>query len=160
MSDTRSSWIRLLAANKADVFEAAVSIAASFAYTINTQESFLDLMFVGSEAFCFTAGRGVAHLDQMLEVLAAVQLCPGKRFHTLEELVLKHAALLSGCICIFLDWDEARRELVKILQCWESRFWQLWWWTQGKEEAGNLSDSPVPLHVIDSDKVQEGLLNL
>ena len=37
-----------------------------------TQESLLDLMFVGPEAYCFTAGRGVGHTDQLLEVLACV----------------------------------------------------------------------------------------
>ena len=37
-----------------------------------TQESLLDLLFVGPQSYCFTAGRGVAHVDQMLEILAAV----------------------------------------------------------------------------------------
>ncbi len=56
-----------------ELFEEAVSVAASFACTIQTQESLLDLLFVGAEAYCFTAGRGLAHADQMLEILASVR---------------------------------------------------------------------------------------
>ena len=41
-------------------FEEAVSVAASFACSIQTQESLLDLLFVGPQAYCFTAGRGLA----------------------------------------------------------------------------------------------------
>jgi hypothetical protein len=96
-------------------FEAAVSIAASLACTIQSQDSLLDLMFVGAEAYCFTSGRGVRHIEQMLEILAAVQMCPEKEFGALENLVLTHAADLSGCVCVFLSWDPERQQLVKRL---------------------------------------------
>src|SRR5204862_6450540 len=36
------------------VFEEAVSVAASFACTVDTQESLLDLLFIGPQAFTFT----------------------------------------------------------------------------------------------------------
>src|SRR5205085_1884082 len=63
----RSARRATSAAVDAELFEEAVSVAASFACTIDTQESLLDLLFVGPQAFCFTIGRGVAHADQMLE---------------------------------------------------------------------------------------------
>ena len=58
-----------------EMLEEAVSVAASFACTVLTQESLLDLLFVGAESYCFTAGRGLAHADQMLEILASVRAC-------------------------------------------------------------------------------------
>jgi hypothetical protein len=73
-------------------------------------------LFVGAEAYCFTAGRGLAHADQMLEILASVRVCAGKPFRVLENLVLNHAGAVSGCICVLLAWDEARRSLVKKLK--------------------------------------------
>src|SRR5262249_49543348 len=94
------------------VFEEAVSIAASFACTIQTQESLLDLLFVGPDSFCFTAGRGLAHADQMLEILASVRPGPEGGFASLERLVLNHAAAVAGCICVFLTWDKSRQEFV------------------------------------------------
>lgn len=99
-----------------EVFEEAVSVAASLAYTIENQDSLLDLMFVGPQAYCFTSGRGVAHTEQMLEILASVQVCRERKFESLETLVLEHAAQISGCICIFLEWDEARRNFVRSLK--------------------------------------------
>jgi hypothetical protein len=99
-----------------EVFEEAVSVAASFACTIVSQESLLDLLFVGPESYRFTAGRGLAHADQILEVLASVRVCRNKAFATLESLVLNHSNLVSGCICIFLQWDAVRQEFIRKLR--------------------------------------------
>jgi uncharacterized protein (DUF58 family) len=100
-----------------DVFEEAVSVAASFACTVQDQDSLLDLMFVGPQAYCFTTGRGLAHTEQMLEILASVQVCRDQGFEILNSLVLEHAAEVSGCICVFIAWDEERRQLVERLKC-------------------------------------------
>jgi uncharacterized protein (DUF58 family) len=99
-----------------DVFEEAVSLAASFAYTVKTQDSLLDLMFIGPEAYCFTAGRSLAHTEQMLEILASVKVCCDKDFDVLTPVVIERSSLLSGCICILLAWDKQRRDFVKTLQ--------------------------------------------
>lgn len=99
-----------------ETFEEAVSVAASLACAIDTQDSLLDLLFVGPAAYCFTAGRGLAHSAQMLEILAAVETCPNKPFESLDHLVLQHAASVSGCICIFIAWNDERRELLRKLQ--------------------------------------------
>ncbi|MDW8381262.1 MAG: DUF58 domain-containing protein [Verrucomicrobiota bacterium] len=101
-----------------EAFEAAVSVAASLACTLPTQESLLDLLFVGSEAYRFTVGRGVGHVEQMLEVLASVRPCPDRPFETLERLVLQHMGVVSGCVCVLLGWDPPRRALVEKLVQW------------------------------------------
>ena len=98
-----------------EVLEEAVSVAASFACTVLTQESLLDLLFVGNQSYCFTAGRGLAHADQMLEILASVKNCADKNFATLERLVLNHVAVVSGCICVLQRWDGARTHFVENL---------------------------------------------
>ena len=79
---------------------------------VQTQESLLDLMFVGPEAYCFTAGRGVAHTDRMLEILASVYPCKDKPFNTLPPIVFERSSLLSGCICVLLSWDDERQQFV------------------------------------------------
>jgi uncharacterized protein (DUF58 family) len=98
------------------VFEEAVSVAASFACTLDTQDSLLDLLFVGPESYCFTAGRGLAHADQMLEVLASVRPCTKQPFSTLEHLVIERVGVVSGCVCVLLTWDDQRRSLVRKLE--------------------------------------------
>jgi uncharacterized protein (DUF58 family) len=98
------------------VFEEAVSVAASFAAGIRAHDSVLDLMFVGPEAYVFTAGRGIGHVERMLEVLADVQPCVDRPFSTLHRLVAERHHALSGMICVFVAWDEARRAFVRHLQ--------------------------------------------
>ena len=56
-----------------DQFEEVISVAASFAASIDTSESLLDLMFIKNEAHRVTAGRGVERAEKLLEVLAGVQ---------------------------------------------------------------------------------------
>ena len=99
-----------------DPFEEAVSVASSFACAIRTQESLLDLLFVGTQAYCFTSGRGLAHVDQMLEILASVNICADKPFEALQTLALNHAEAISGCICVLLAWDGPRRRFVEKLK--------------------------------------------
>lgn len=101
---------------EADAFEEAVSLAASFACTIDRQDSLLDLMFVGERAYVFTAGRGLAHSTQLLEILAGVDLQPAGDPTSLEDLVFSHLARLSGCVLILLRWDPTREELRRRLE--------------------------------------------
>jgi uncharacterized protein (DUF58 family) len=145
---------------KEAIFEEAVSVAASFACTIQTQESLLDLMFAGSQAFCFTSGRGLGHTEQILEILAGVQICPEGRFETLERLVLEHAGLLSGCICIFLDWDAERRELIERLRVLGIPLLVLVIAEPGGTEKLLQQEPRGSFQVLESDKIQEGLNNL
>jgi uncharacterized protein (DUF58 family) len=99
-----------------EVFEEAVSVAASFGASVRIQDSLLDLMFVGAEAYVFTAGRGVGHVDRMLEVLAEVRPCRDRDFAALHRLVVERHGLLSGLVCVLVSWDDARRALVDHLR--------------------------------------------
>lgn len=99
-----------------EVFEEAVSVAASFACTVLTQESLLDLMFVGQEAYCVTAGRGVGQTERLLEILTCVQPCTDRPFGVLQDSVGQRSSLLSGCICILLSWGEERQRFVNHLR--------------------------------------------
>ncbi|HEY2937576.1 MAG TPA: DUF58 domain-containing protein [Gaiellaceae bacterium] len=99
-----------------EVFEEAVSVAASFACAIQTQDSLLDLLFVGAEAYCFTIGRGLGHLDKMLEILAGVRVCRDARFSALHQAVLERHDALSGCVCVLIAWDADRERFVDSLR--------------------------------------------
>lgn len=99
-----------------DVFEEAVSVAASFACTLQKQDSILDLMFVGSKAFHMTSGRGIANTERVLEVLASVTPSPSENFETLKNLALRHVVNFSGCVCVLTRWDEERCNLVQQLE--------------------------------------------
>jgi uncharacterized protein (DUF58 family) len=146
-----------------DVFEEAVSVAASFACTIQTQESLLDLLFVGAEAYCITSGRGLAHADQMLEILASVRVATGKSFATLETLVLNHANSVSGAICVLLAWDEPRRKFVEKLKAQGVPAVVVVILAETPEQPldlGPMHDEPHRLHTLVLGKIEEGLAKL
>jgi len=97
-------------------FEEAVSVAASFVYTLDTQECLLDMLFVGEEAHVYTAGRGLLRTEHLLEVLAGVRMCEGDALARLEAAVLERRGGLASCILVLAGWDEARRALLESLR--------------------------------------------
>ncbi len=145
-----------------ELLEEAVSVAASFACTVLTQESLLDLLFVGNQSYCFTAGRGLAHVDQMLEILAAVKNCGDKPFATLEQLVLNHVATVSGCICVLQRWDGPRQALVNKLRMLEIPLLVLVVVRPGEKrpDAGPLRDEPESFHILEIGRIEEELREL
>jgi uncharacterized protein (DUF58 family) len=136
------------------VFEEAVSLSASFACTLDTQESLLDLMFVGSESYCYTAGRGQMQPGSLVEILAGVRISGGGTFRRLHDAVLARRAALSGCILILLAWDEARQDLVRALQ--QSGVPLIVLLVSEQE----IEAAPAWLRVLAPGKIEEGLARL
>lgn len=148
---------------ESQVFEEAVSVAASFACALQTQESLLDLLFVGPEAYCFTAGRSVGHAEQLLEILAGVRVCFDKPFDKLSHLVLDHAGVVSGCVVILLAWDAPRQEMVGKLRGLGMPLRVLVVVGPGSHdpiEPGVMRDDPGHFHVLEAGKAEETLAKL
>lgn len=97
-------------------FEVAVSAAASIAAAERGADALLDLLFVGDRAYCFTAGRGLGQTEQLLEILACVTPNRDQSFVQLRSMVAGHAPELSACVCVLLDWDAERRQLLNLLR--------------------------------------------
>jgi uncharacterized protein (DUF58 family) len=96
-------------------FEAAVSVAASLATSEQEDEALLDLLFVGLQSYCFTAGRGVDQVTHLQEILASVQASSESSFELLQQTVLGRLALCSSLLCVLMHWDEARQHFVQQL---------------------------------------------
>jgi uncharacterized protein (DUF58 family) len=146
-----------------EAFEEAASVAASFACTIQTQESLLDLLFVGSESYCFTAGRGVAHGEQLLEILASVRPSPRGSFDKLEHLVLKHISKVTGCIFVLLAWDKQRRDLIQKVRTLGVPLLALVVVDAGVDQAPLIrpgDDRPERFFVLECGKIEQGLAQL
>ena len=137
--------------------EEAVSVAASFACDFQTQESLLDLMFVADQAYCFTAGRGLGTTEKMLEILAGVTVCQDKSFDSLTATVMNRVSLLSGCICILINWDEARKKLIRNLREFNIPTLVLVVTDQGE----NINDFELgKIHSLPLGKIQEEIMGL
>lgn len=148
---------------RTEVFEEAVSVAASFAYSVRTQESLLDLLFVGPQSYCFTAGRGLARSDQMLEILASVQTCRDHLFLELEKLVLNHVNVVSGCICVLIAWDVERQKFVEKLLALAVPVLVLIIVPAGHGKSLDpepMRERPDQFHVLEVGKIEAGLAKL
>jgi uncharacterized protein (DUF58 family) len=146
-----------------EAFEEAVSLAASFVCTVQTQESLLDLMFIGPDSYRFTSGRGLAHADQMLEILAGVRVCRERSFAALELLVLNHISVVSGCICVLLAWDEARRGFIQKIRALGIPALVLVVVDPGKDKAlepGPMQDDPDHFGVLEAGQIERDLARL
>lgn len=104
----------LTGANEA-YFEDAVSVAASFVALIDRGDSLLDLMFIKDEAHMVTAGRGLARMEKLLEVLAGVEGDHEQQFASLSQLVLRHRDDLTSCVVVLAGWDEERADFLTML---------------------------------------------
>ena len=100
----------------AQAFEEAVSVAASFVYTLETQECLLDMLFVGDGTHVYTAGRGLLRAEHLLEVLAGVRMQQGNALERLETAVLERGGGLASCILVLAGWDDARSRLLASLR--------------------------------------------
>lgn len=149
-------------AEDADLFEEAVSVAASLTSTIDTHQTLLDLMFIRNEAFVFSAGRGEERIDKILEILAGVNCEPTTDFETLQKLVLRYRDDLTACICIFTGWCRQRQQTVtrlhqsginlKIISICRD--------LQKAKETHQQHPSPVPVKHLRSTHIQQDLLTL
>ena len=99
-----------------DLLEEAVSVAASFVSTMERESCLLDLMFVREEPQVFTAGRGVAKADRLMEVLARVEGSDEGDYDLLGRLVLRYAKDLTACVVVLSGWCEERKEFLKRLR--------------------------------------------
>jgi uncharacterized protein (DUF58 family) len=141
-----------------EAFEDAVSVAASFACSLLTQESLLDLLFVGDKSYCFTAGRGLGGPESLLEVLACAQVCADKPFSELGRSVAQRREVLSACLCVLVGFNEERRELVRRL-----RSLGVTVAVAVIAEASALSDEiclKEGLHRLEPGKIAEGLAGM
>lgn len=141
---------------KIEQFEEAVSLAASFVYSLHTLESFIDLMFVTNKAYQLSTGRGITQREHLLEVLALVRMSDKNNFIKLSAKIADNLTLLSGAIIIFVDWDEQRRQLLKQLQNAQIPY-QVFLIQSARELTDSLSDLDSNITILHAGNINEGL---
>lgn len=97
-------------------FERAVSLCAAVGDYMARQEYIVDILAAGPNLYHLTAGRSLAYLDQILDILACVDENPEEPFETLEPEILENLSQINTIICIFLDWNPTRRAFLERMQ--------------------------------------------
>lgn len=98
-----------------EIFENAVSIAASFMTAQKEQDALLDLMFIGNNTYRFTSGRGLGGNENILEVLSCIEPEYQSNILKMEIMLKEYIHECSGLICILLNLDDERKKLIETL---------------------------------------------
>ena len=99
-----------------DAFEHAVSQCAAIADFLARSDYIVDILAAGPNLYHLTTGRSGAYLDQILDILACVEVSRDAPFEILEPEIAENLAQINTVIFLFLDWDETRRAFVERLE--------------------------------------------
>ena len=102
-------------AARAAAFEHAVSLSAAVGDYLARQEYIVDLFAAGPNLYHLMAGRSLAYLDQILDILACVGASQVEPFKAIEPELSENLSQISSVICIFIDWTRSRQEFVQKL---------------------------------------------
>ena len=120
--DTRGWWMfgamreHLL---RIDPFEAALSVAASIVDLLSTTDRVLELLVAGPDVYRFVSAGRVGYLEEVLDILAAVEPMKADPLEKLEPMLLDEIRLIQSACLVLTGWDERRRRLVEELGVWE-----------------------------------------
>lgn len=99
-----------------DDFEATLSMAAAVADHLSQTEYIVDLFAAGPDLYTLEAGRNLAHLDNVLDVLACLEPSFETPFETVAPVLTEHLSTITTIIFIMLDWDEQRERMTQIVR--------------------------------------------
>jgi uncharacterized protein (DUF58 family) len=140
-----------------DNFEEAISVAASFARVVDTQECLLDFIFLNKGPQTLTVGKGVARSEDLLEHLATLEIEIQPDWASLSKQVLKHSSSFSVCVVIFTQLSDERKQLVTD---WKKAGLNLLIIVLVNDELSNQAVSDIGATPIWINNVQRDLLNM
>ncbi len=99
---------------KPEQLESAISLAASITDYLSRQEYVIDLFAAGPKLYYLQAGRSLAYLQNIMDVLACLEPTPAndESFLEMEVALLEEVEGISTTLLIFTDWDERRQRLL------------------------------------------------
>jgi uncharacterized protein (DUF58 family) len=105
--------VRGARARRRQSFEHAVSLTAAISEYLARREYVVEIFAAGSTLYHLTAGRSLAYLEQILDILACVDENPHEPFAAIEPELIGGLSQISTVICVFLDWNDTRRAFVR-----------------------------------------------
>jgi uncharacterized protein (DUF58 family) len=141
-----------------EVFEELVSVAATLASEVDTEQSLIDLMFIQQGAKVQTVGKNVERMELMLELLASVQIDPVPDWQALKKEVLKHADDMTTCFVLCGGWDKGREEFVASLRSSGVPVRLLI--VQDENEPAQVTGMGEEVTILNVGRIEEGLASL
>ena len=97
---------------EAAAFEAGISVLASIADYFSRGEYVVDILAAGPDVYQVSAGRSLAYLDNILDVLACLDPCYDPPFSRIGPHLFDKLAQLTTVVAVLQDWDDERERFV------------------------------------------------
>ncbi|MGH9577437.1 MAG: DUF58 domain-containing protein, partial [Terriglobales bacterium] len=94
-------------------FEAAISVLASIADFFSRSEYIVDILAAGPDLYEVSAGRSLAYLENILDVLACLEPSPDPPFQTIGPHLFEKLAQITTVVAVLQDWDPARLQFLR-----------------------------------------------
>ena len=102
-----------LKSDASNEFEAAISLCASAAYTINDY-CLIDLLLTGSDLYQFTNWPRKMRLDKIHEILAGIEPAMNYASEQMKPLMADRLYRISEVVFVFNGWKKAYRQLLEL----------------------------------------------
>ncbi len=94
-------------------FEASLSVVASVADWFSRSEYIVDILAAGPDVYEVSAGRGLAYLDNILDVLACLEPCPDPPFQAIGPQLFEKLQQITTVVAVLQDWDTSRQQFLR-----------------------------------------------
>ena len=94
-------------------FEGALSLGASIADVFSRSEHIVDVLAAGPDLYEVSAGRSLAYLENILDVLACLEPCQQPPFETVGPALFDKLAQTTTVVAVLLDWDDSRAAFLR-----------------------------------------------
>jgi uncharacterized protein (DUF58 family) len=94
-------------------FEAAVSVVASVADFFSRSDYIVDILAAGPDLYEVSAGRSLAYLENILDVLSCLEPCRDPPFATVAPPLFDKLAQITTVVAVLQDWDAPREEFLR-----------------------------------------------
>jgi uncharacterized protein (DUF58 family) len=97
----------------AQAFEAAISVVASIADFFSRSEYIVDILAAGPDIYEVSAGRSLAYLENILDVLACLEPCRQPPFQGIAPALFDKLGQITTVVAVLLDWDTPREAFLR-----------------------------------------------
>lgn len=94
-------------------FEAGISVVASIADYFSRSEYVVDILAAGPDVYEVSAGRSLAYLENILDVLAVLNPCPDPPFATIGPHLFERLEQITTVVAVLQDWDPPREAFLR-----------------------------------------------
>jgi uncharacterized protein (DUF58 family) len=96
-----------------EAFEAAISVVASIADFFSRSEYVVDILAAGPDVYEVSAGRSLAYLENILDVLACLEPCHEPPFEAIGPQLFEKLAQITTVVAVLQDWDAPREAFLR-----------------------------------------------